>query len=77
MAIEMAKELKFGKMAASTSDIGNKIKQREKVDLFMPMGTSTKVSGSMTKLREEVFMNIWILPSTSATGKKIDSMGTV
>ena len=74
MAIEMAKELKFGKMAASMLDTGKMIKRLVKADSFMPMGMSTKESGSMTRLREEVFMNIWILPSMSATGKKIDSM---
>lgn len=50
------------------------IRQMEREGLFMLMEIYMKVIGRMIKLKEEVFMNIWMEPSILETGKKIDNM---
>ena len=74
MAIEMAREPKFGKMAVSTLVTGKMIKQSVKADLFMLMVTYTKESGLMTRPKDEVYMNTWMVQSMLVTGKKTDNM---
>lgn len=48
------------------------IKQMEKEGLFMLMEIYMKEIGLMIKRREEDFMSIWMEPSISETGKRID-----
>jgi hypothetical protein len=65
---------KSGKMAASISATGNKIKPMAKVDLYTLMVMSTRVNGTTTKLKEEELTNTWMGPNTSVTGKRTDNM---
>lgn len=73
MAIEKAKELKFGKMAASMLVTGKLIKPTVRVGLSMLMVTYMKVNGIMTKHRDTALMNMLMELNTLETGKKIDS----
>jgi hypothetical protein len=75
-AFVKAKVSSFGKMVASMKAIGRTTRPMDKGDSFMQMATVTSESGLMTKLMEEVPMNIWTEPIMLETGKKISSMDT-
>ena len=76
MAIEMEKELKYGKMVVNLLGIGEMTKQMEKDVLFMQTVMYMKATGSMTKLKVEELMNIWMVLSTWENGEKIVNMAT-
>ena len=66
----MERELNFGKTGRSTSATGEMILLTEKVDSFMLMAMFSKVTGSMTKPKEEELMNMRTEPVILVTGKK-------
>ena len=76
MAIEMEKELRYGKMAVNLSDIGEMTKLTGKEDLFMQTVMCMKATGSMTKLKVEEHTSIWMVPSTWENGEKIVNTAT-
>lgn len=73
MAIDMDRASKSGKMVVSTPVTGNKTKPTVKEDSFTLTEMSMKVNGTMIKHKVEEPTNTWMAPSTSETGKKIDS----
>jgi hypothetical protein len=71
---EKAKAFKSGRTAASTLVTGRMTSPTVRADSSMLMEMYTRVSGRMTRRKEEVTMNIQMRQSTTETGRKIDSM---
>lgn len=71
---EMAKECKYGQMAAYTKATGRETRPMAKADSFMLMEMYTLVAGLMIKQKAMVFILIQMVLSIKETGKKINNM---
>jgi hypothetical protein len=72
---ERAWEGKSGLMALSMRGSGLKIKPMVAADLSIQMVTSTRVIGSMIKLRVMEYILIWMELDIQDTGRKISKTG--
>ena len=60
-------------MAANMKVIGRMIKPMATEDLYIPMVIAILEIGLMTKLMEEVLINIWMVQHITAIGKRISN----
>lgn len=60
-------------MAANMRVIGRMIKPMATEDLYIPMVIAILEIGLMTKLMEEVLINIWMVQHITAIGKRISN----
>ena len=69
--------IKFGRTAVDTTDNGTEIRLMDRVSLFMPMVTSTRVSGIMTRHTDMEPTDMLMEPLMSESGQKISNMVVV
>jgi len=71
---DKVKEDKFGQMVQCMKVGGRTTKLMEKVDLFMPMETSTMANGLMIKPMDLVSIAIWMEPNMKVIGRRTSNM---